>query len=494
MHLNIQFSIKGFAANFKWNILENVALYRLRIFSEDGLLCYSKDIYNNNFEISEFYAGTYFFSIEAFLKTGSVIHEKSEIFHIKSRPLAVIDENIKLLIKNPSFHEIYEFIYNKPLLLKYVFLKFRSIFHSGGVSTNKYNLLIIFESIFKINESLLPSQKLFLLSVIVYGKSSEWLIENSKLIIKYISMSNIPDYEKFFLEGLLNYKIGNFYIAQKKFSELLNSQKYLQNHQYSSLNYVYHYNNKSAYESDLREFFVHKKAKLYNEGVVLISCDWGYYLAYHSLIDSRIRDNQLNIHYHLVLPEGLSITELDENINERVGLSYEFEPLKTRELDKNYKTYYSVVRYLVANQISRLYDQKILISDIDIDFKNDISDVFQKITDDEAAIVFSKSDLPWTKIMAGFNVFGRDFFSNDFYILLCNFIKENLDKNLNFWMLDQMALNIAYVNSSKSTVSSIKSMHNLISFKILQQEDNSKYKYLARDNIVSKISELKEFL
>lgn len=492
MNLNIQILTKISTVNITWSSIDNANLYKLKIYSEDGLLCYIQDIKEKcSLEILEVSLGDYYCQIEAILSNGKVVNGKSEYFSILSGSRPILDTLINLSIKDPDFDKINKLVKNSPLSLKHAFMRFRSIFHSGGVNTNKSIILNVVESILKEFRLLIPSQTLFLLSMLVYGKNSEWLIKNYDEVYTCINESGLPLHEELFLEGLLNYKIGNFHIAQRNFSKIIPYKKYLQSHQWSSLNYVYSYDNKNSYEYKLKDFTLYKEAKLYNEGVVLISCDWGYYLAYHDLIDSKIDNYQLNIHYHLVLPKGFPVSDLNTDVHKRVGVSYEIEPLETREQDKNYKTYYSIVRYLVADKVSRLYDQKILISDVDINFENNISEVFNMISDDEAALVFSKSDLPWTKIMAGFNVFGKNFFSKDFYLLLCNFLIENLDSGLNFWMLDQVALDVAYVNSDRNTVSYIKSMNTLIDFKILQQQENSKYKYLARDNIIKKISEIK---
>src|SRR5690606_21523018 len=122
-------------------------------------------------------------------------------------------------------------------------------------------------------------------------------------------------------------------------------------------------------------------------------------------------------------PEAVKIKDIETLIeNKDVGISVEFESKADRE-KKNRRTYYATSRYLILEDILNIYQRSILISDIDIDFSQPLGEEILNLKDDEIALYTNESALPWTKILAGFNIFGRKTENSEFVTKLAAFLR-----------------------------------------------------------------------
>lgn len=337
------------------------------------------------------------------------------------------------------------------------------------------------------NKAYCPSQALFLLTSIIYiGSEQDLRAYEHKLLSAIAENTELPAREINYLSGLLRYKLGDFYSAEVYFQGLLPFAHSLKYYQGSSPSYFYRWQADPGSTRPSRHWTLVKKCSEPNNGVVLISCDYGYFSSYGQTTIKKLLANKANVHLHLILPPNFNIRNLPSLIqtDADVGVSYEVET--QAQADRlNRKTYYSVARYLICSDIINLYHAPVLVADIDINFEMSISNLFKKIGDSEIALVFGRSNLPWLRIMAGFNIFGRNTGDGAFLSYLAQLINFCLNTGRDGWMLDQTALEVTYENLPRSEKSRIRPMSDILDHSVRQYENRAKFRAMARKAIAS---------
>lgn len=294
-------------------------------------------------------------------------------------------------------------------------------------------------------DDLNENEKLFLLNSVIYLGSGCLLNENKFSLISSVVDLACLGFKKdsYFLYGLMSYKLENFAEARKNFAKLIGYKNSLSYHQTGALSYL---DELPSLEND----FLHERCVVFLKkenfkiglGCVLISCDYGYYSAYVREGLNVLFGDYL-VHVHLVIPESfdLSVIQSEMLIFSNVNFSYEFEGAG------DLKTYYSISRYLVLDRVLGEYNCPVLVADADIDFGLlDIEELFSKIEPRDIVLNFKSQDLPWLRIMAGFNVFGVNSVNSDFLKLLKSYLSYCYSVGRDGWMLDQVALGQCFHN------------------------------------------------
>lgn len=468
---------------------EELSYVVVEVYFEYSFYIYSKVFFSFDEMIFENVTkGSYLFKVLKYNNNGDVFEVIESKITVSAVTMFELESTFRDILENPTYKDLLFLMKDKPLSLRHLFIKFRTMLHGSGMSFKKNIFLNLCFAILNSEKSLSIPQKVFLLSCLVYGVNNDELIANYNFLNEKINDESVPCFERYFINGLLNYRCGNYFIAEKNFEKLIAFKDVLMSHQLISTIYKFFYRDVSNVNSEVHYNILNKGVG--ETGVILISSDLGYYLTYSRSVIDSLKSKDILVHFHLVIPEGYDISCLDTDKN--IGLSYEYESVSTRESNIHYKTYYSVVRYLLARDISKIYNKSVLIADIDIDFTSaNLDSIFDELSDDEAALVFSKLTLPWTNILAGFNFFGKKFLDSEFYFILCSFIEHNIKQGQNFWMLDQVALSVAYANSDKENISKIRSMREINLTPIKQQNENSSLKHKAREHILKVINDLK---
>jgi len=338
--------------------------------------------------------------------------------------------------------------------------------HTHPSKSSIGNLTSIAQALLEISrqKNLSPEKTTFITNLISLVSPFQFLVEHEEEIMLYVSSAdNIPKFEKQFSRGLIQYRLGNYLAAEREFQKI-DPCANIRPHQSGARSYLFRWPGNDYFAENHQPFQVLRKAQNKAEGIVLISCDYTYFQFYFAPTFEKLLGLGASLHVHVVLPHGVSPYELMRMYpQDKLGISYEEETAESAR-NKNRKTYYAVVRYLICRQILNLYGQSVLISDIDIDFHRPIVDVFKSIKDDEIALYFGKLDMPWVKIMAGFNLFGKDTGNSEFLIYLQNYIRHCLSSGRDGWMMDQVALDAAYQNASPSQKARIKSIVKLTGF------------------------------
>lgn len=336
----------------------------------------------------------------------------------------------------------------------------------------------------RLHDNLNDKKILFMLYAIIYSSDESVIVNNYKILGDFLrGYDNLSRCDFIFLSGLLEYRAGNYLNAENFFQELLDFDD-LKNYQAAAP--VYFYKWKPIVTKDISgDFNIIKFCNVPCDGVVLISCDYGYYMAYfNKSINSLIEKNTCT-HVHLVLPRGFNFDNLNYCNSDYLGLSYEFEP-EDLVGSKHMKTYYASVRYIILDKILQLYKAPVIVADIDLDFSvANCGQLFSKIADDELALVFSEKNIPWLKILAGFNLFGRDSYKNFFLVYLKQFLQFCFLTGRGGWMLDQVALEVAFNNMNNSEKSKIRHMSRIKSFPIKQYGDVAFYRSAAKQARIS---------
>lgn len=354
------------------------------------------------------------------------------------------------LIKKTNKEEVKKFIKTYPAHLAEMFQQIRSKVHSKKITTlNSVNFSCACLELIDSNW-LTPAQHIFLINSILYTGSEETIISNFELLEKTIkNEKNIPETDRQFLSGLLEYRTGNYFNAEKAFQKLLKPDRDLLFHQTGAPAYFYRLNEeilKTEFKTEKIDIL--KKAENNNTPIILISCDYGYFIAYFEKTYNKLLKININFHIHIIKPKEISNEEILKHIkNTKIGISVESESKEEREY-KNRKTYYATARYLILKDILKIYQCSILISDIDIEYNRPFEPGFFEIKNDEIALYTNKSFLPWTKIQAGFNLFGKDTFDSEFLTKLTLFLTFCLNTKRDGWMLDQTALEVIYQSCS----------------------------------------------
>ncbi|MGP4788872.1 hypothetical protein ACTXGJ_07045 [Psychrobacter sp. 1Y11] len=281
----------------------------------------------------------------------------------------------------------------------------------------------------------------FLLNCIFYMADSSFLSGNKyKLILFLINSASISsEKDILFWYGLMMYKMEEYSVAEQTFEKLVSFKEQLSYHQTGSLSYLS--DTKNFLDKDFNDVkinYIYKKTSKKTQGCILISCDFGYFSAYLKSILHAF-DERLIVHLHLILPdnvEELNLSKISEKY-ENIFVSYEF----VEKTIGNVRTYYSVSRYLILPEILNRYKLPTIVADADLDFLNiDLISVVTSVGDNEFALNIKDNDLPWLKVTAGFNVFGKNTGDADFFNVMIKYIRFCLETGKDGWMLDQTVL------------------------------------------------------
>ncbi|SDC67650.1 hypothetical protein [Paraburkholderia lycopersici] len=319
----------------------------------------------------------------------------------------------------------------------------------------------------------------FALSCLVYASESEFLRENYLFVKESIAACGEGlDHEAAYIGGLLEYRVGNFHSAELLFQGIKKSPM-LEYHQAPSRSYFYRWSPDGT-RAEFGDFNLLRKCEGGGDGVVLMSCDYGYFAAYFQKSMDALLRKECSVHVHFVLPQGFDLNRISVSALGEIGVSYEFEPRNVSE-ELNIKTYYAASRYLVLDKIIQTYEKPVLISDIDIDFSPmDLKGLFHMLPADEIALVFGIRNLPWLSILAGFNLFGRNVAGGPFVAYLKSFLSYCFATGRDAWMLDQVALEVSYQNLSTIHKRKIRPMSEIKNFPLRQYGDVDRYRTVAR--------------
>ena len=281
----------------------------------------------------------------------------------------------------------------------------------------------------------------FLFNCIFYTANKDFILLYKEEIVFQLLCNNFNQSRKdiLFWFGLMEYKIGYGNLAQKSFSELLAYKDELEFHQTGSIAYL---DSMSAFDNvQLRnhdiQFFENSHSSNI-EGCLLISCDYGYYLAY-------VKDNLTSIssgvlvHLHFIITLESEVHKIAEELKGLSNINYSYELLDGYV--GNLKTYYSIARYMILDQIIANYKLPTLVGDADLDFDLlNLSEIFRTVKPNDIILRKTSSDLPWLRVLAGFNIFGSNTFDNSFLIYLKKYLTYCILNERDGWMLDQVAL------------------------------------------------------
>lgn len=277
-----------------------------------------------------------------------------------------------------------------PAYLSQALSAFRVAFQGSRITQKA--LEVIAKAMLEVSQerNLVPAQVAFSLNLIAMVSPPEFLKSNEMEISAYaLSAENIPDFEKHFCLGLIQYRIGNYFSAEKAFQSI-SAEDEVRYHQSGARSYLSGWGSVNSSTFVGHSFQLIRKITANTTGVILISCDYGYFKSYFKTTLERIQAIKSALHVHIILPDEIDIQELEGLSQlENLGISYERESADVRQ-QKNRKTYYSVARYLVCAMVLDLYKKPVLVADIDIDFDRPIDEAFRSIGDDEIALYFGK--------------------------------------------------------------------------------------------------------
>ncbi len=438
------YSVKTFDLGIKLSYTSNleghdVATYLFIVKDNENILL-EKIWYQQNIQDKEISleSGRYFF-VFYIRKKGEkkyLLSRKSEFFNVK-----LLSSFAKSFFDPKTTDKVLRRLVNQNLN-DIDFGHVRSAKH-GSIKVPKEFYNILCNSCLNIlSENLdIYNSRSFLLNCIFYIADSSFLSENKYKLILFLVDSASVSLEKdvLFWYGLMMYKTGNFAIAEQTFEKLVKFKDQLSYHQTGALSYLSDTSKLSYKElNDIKVTYIHKNPSKNFQGCILISCDFGYFSAYLKNILHTFNEN-LIIHLHILLPNNikeLNLNEISEKY-ENIFVSYEF----VDNLIGNVKTYYSVSRYLILPEILNRYKLPTIVTDADLDFSDlDLLSVVANVDDNEILLRITDSDLPWLKVTAGFNAFGKNTYDANFLKVLKNYVRFCLETGKDGWMLDQTAL------------------------------------------------------
>lgn len=318
----------------------------------------------------------------------------------------------------------------------------RSVKHgSVKVSKDFYTILCEFSLSYLRKIGNIKSTSFFL-NCIFYLGDKKFLMKHKNELIFYIfqNKKTLEERDILFWYGLLMYKLEEYKITELAFSSLLEFKSDLSYHQTGAISFI---DDMSIFlatpEKDI-EFKFMNNLECYKDfkGCRLISCDLGYFSAYVLEALKELNDSLLT-HIHIILPTNAEpdLLESYKNNYKNVYFSYEFIAYK----NVNEKTYYSISRYLILKNILKRYQLPVFVVDADLNFKGiEFEKYINNIKDNEISLIMKDSDLPWLKVMAGFNVFGSKTGESLFLSMLYNYLHHCFVSGRDGWMLDQVSL------------------------------------------------------
>lgn len=278
-----------------------------------------------------------------------------------------------------------------------------------------------------------------ILTILVYISENKYVFNE---VLGFLKNNENTSKSHHYLKGIIYYKLNQKTMAEDCFKNLILFKDDLEYHQAPAISYTLKYepNKKNINTKNIVDINVLNKSENYKNGIVLMSCDYGYYKSYAIKTLKKCSDLKINCHLHVVfrykeMLQDIDISWFKEN---NIGLSYEFEPAIGNKI-----TYYSIARYIVLKDIMELYNTSVIVSDVDINFETSHTYLFDNILPNKIGLIFNnKQKLPWLQILAGFNFFGKDTKDSQFIGYLKNFLIDSYFQGKDPWMLDQVALKV----------------------------------------------------
>jgi len=440
---------------------------------DDEDVCIEKRWYQDQQEFSFDFVlkGRYYFKIFRLVKGGSEKTSwRTEFVAVDS---ASKDDGAEMaitqsLIGKDIARNLRRLIFDHPTYLSRAFQLVRGAVHSSSTWKDKR---LFAQELLNVGEE--PG---------LYAGSAELVAERFSQISRLLdARTDLPEKETLYLRGLLRYRVGDFFSAQLNFQGLLPYSRQLKYHQTSCPAYFYRWDPDShEHGLALDNFKIYKTHSKPGNGVVLISCDYGYFVSYYPSTIKKLLQYGQTLHLHLILPLGMNVQDLEPFFGDsEVGVSFEYEGNILMSED-NKKTYYTASRYLVCDKVLDLYGKPLLVSDIDISFDRSLDYAFSKLGDYEISLYFGKNDLPWLRIMAGFNFFGRLTAESYFLKYLKSFLVYCLSTGRDGWMLDQTALEVTYQNCQHEHIQKISSIRELLEYSPRQYENRDRFRAMAK--------------
>lgn len=282
----------------------------------------------------------------------------------------------------------------------------------------------------------------FFLNCIFYLGNISFLSKHKNELIFYIFQNKreLDERDMLFWYGILMYKLREYKISELAFSSLLGFKNRLSYHQTGAISFI---DDISIFlttpEKELKFTFM-DNIECYADfmGCRLISCDLGYFSAYVLDALKELNDNLLT-HIHIILPPNAKPSLIENYKKSYKNIYFSYEVLTYTNV--NEKTYYSISRYLILRNILKRYQLPVVVVDADLDFKNiHFEKYINNIKDNEISLIMKDSDLPWLKVMAGFNIFGSKTGESLFLSMLYNYLYHCFVSGRDGWMLDQVSL------------------------------------------------------
>lgn len=289
-----------------------------------------------------------------------------------------------------------------------------------------------------------------MLQVVVWLSSRSFLENNYFRFLNLVEKSSLSLKDRYFSQGMICYKVGDFISAEECFLKLKEVKDGLDFHQTGAMSYR---SKVSLAELKEPEPNIHALVESYlvdPKGVFLVSCDIGYLFSYweHLYRSSFLFPGEA-IHVNVVFEKSEGVELAKERVFNVVNSkSFPRNVAITIEIcgeDGALKTYSSISRYLLLPFAFDKYACPVAVVDIDLDFERLDADMVRGFFDKNSGYLrLRDAQFPWHRILAGFNIFPNSFQSAMFSKYLGCFLWDMYKKGYDGWMLDQMGLYIIY--------------------------------------------------
>jgi hypothetical protein len=201
--------------------------------------------------------------------------------------------------------------------------------------------------------------------------------------------------------------------------------------------------------------------------IVLIACDDGYLKVFGDYVIRTLRqENQNVVHFHVLTTDTAAAHEnLVKLLGKYPNIRYSIE-----QLDGKSKTYITLSRYLICRHLLTLYNNDILISDVDMNLDFDLQPLVSqiKLGGYDFALCDVGYAVPWAKFAAGFSYFRVNNQATSAYLTLLSGYMSKLYANGGFWTMDQTGMLMAYEElQSQGHSFRMLNLHDVVDFKRL---------------------------
>lgn len=305
----------------------------------------------------------------------------------------------------------------------------------------------------------------FLLNCIFYTSNKDFLVlHRNELIFQLFENGSTQDSKDIlFWFGVMEYKLESYFTAYQAFSKLIKFKDKLSFHQTGCISYLHSMSLLDSQEVVEDNITIIDACNFMNvDNCILISCDYGYYMVY---VKNRLKEIGINslVHIHFVLFNQAEVEEVNEDLKGLLNINYSYEIVSNKI--GNIKTYCSIARYLVLNKILKKYNLPVLVADADLDFNLlNLEGIFEGLGGKDILLRKTSSDLPWLKVLAGFNIFGYETFDTSFLRALKKYLIYCYYSGRDGWMLDQVALTQCMHFHNQSDIDNDTNILNLDDF------------------------------